>query len=302
MKVKKVLALTDNDSQVQELASAAVELGEEVVLVYGGEKDAAVGAARAYWLGDFKNSTFINSVSDVVAIVAKEQPDLVLVCNSTNGRLAAGYISVANDVAVMSDASSVEVTDGGIVTTRMVYGGAAIKTDKSTSAMTVIVLASGAFPVVDLPKTEAVEDVSVTGSAVSFVSKQPKTGKTINLGLAKRVVAVGRGVPNEELMNDINKIADALEAGVGCTRPIAEDNHWLPKETYIGVSGVMMKPDFYIGFGISGQIHHMVGINSARTLIAVNKDKNAPIFQQCDYGMIADVTEVLPKLAEKLAK
>ena len=110
MKVKKVLALTDNDSQVQELASAAVELGEEVVLVYGGEKDAAVGAARAYWLGDFKNSTFINSVSDVVAIVAKEQPDLVLVCNSTNGRLAAGYISVANDVAVMSDASSVEVT------------------------------------------------------------------------------------------------------------------------------------------------------------------------------------------------
>ena len=302
MKVKKVLALCDNDSQVQELASAAVALGEEVVLVFGGAKDAACGAAKAYWLGDLNSASFIDCVPDVVKIVAEEKPELVLCCNSTNGRLAAGYISVANDVAVMSDASSVEVTDAGVVTTRMVYGGAAIKTDRSTTAMTVIVLASGAFPIVELAKTESVVDVAATGSAVTFVSKQPRVGKTINLGIAKRVVAVGRGVPNEELMQDINKIADALEAGVGCTRPVAEDNHWLPKETYIGVSGVMMKPDFYIGFGISGQIHHMVGINTARTLIAVNKDKNAPIFEQCDYGMIADVSEVLPKLAEKLAK
>ena len=300
MKVNKVVVISDNDSQIQELVSAAVAVGEEVVLVYGGAKDAAVGANKAYWLGEFQGSSFINAVPAVVELVAKEQPQLVLVGNSSNGRLVAGYVAVANDVAVLSDAASLEVVEGGVVATRMVYGGAAIKTDKSTSAVNVVVLASGAFPVVELAQTAAIEEVAVAGAAVTFVEKQVKTGKTINLGLAKRVVAVGRGVPSEDLMQPINEIAEILEAGVGCTRPIAEENHWLPKETYIGVSGVMMKPNFYLGLGISGQIHHMVGINTAKTLIAINKDKNAPIFSQCDYGVIADVAEVLPKLVAKL--
>lgn len=300
MKVKKVLVIADNDSQIQELASAAAELGEEVVLVYGGEREAAAGADKAYWLGELRNDSFINCIPQLIKLVAEESPCIVLASGSSNGRLAAAHVAVANDAAVLSDASSLIVDAEGVTVTRMVYGGAATRTDKSCADLHVVVLSAGAFPVIELAKTGNIQDVPAAGGSVRFIEKQAKTGKTINLGLAKRVVAVGRGLPSEELMVPVRELADILDAGIGCTRPVAEDNHWLPKETYIGVSGVMMKPDLYLGLGISGQVHHMVGINTAKTLIAINKDKNAPIFAQCDYGLVADVAEVLPKLLEKL--
>ncbi len=300
MKAKKILVIADNDSQIQELASAAAELGEEVVLVYGGEREAAAGADKAYWLGELRNDSFINCIPQLIKLVAEESPCIVLASGSSNGRLAAAHVAVANDTAVLSDASSLTVDAEGVTATRMVYGGAATRTDKSCADLHVVVLSAGAFPVTELAKTGNIQDVPAAGGSVRFIEKQAKTGKTINLGLAKRVVAVGRGLPSEELMVPVRELADILDAGIGCTRPVAEDNHWLPKETYIGVSGVMMKPDLYLGLGISGQVHHMVGINTAKTLIAINKDKNAPIFAQCDYGLVADVAEVLPKLLEKL--
>lgn len=98
------------------------------------------------------------------------------------------------------------------------------------------------------------------------------------------------------------QLAAAIGAEVGCTRPIAEEEKWMDKARYIGVSGVMAKPELYIGIGISGQVQHMVGVSSARTIIAINSDKNAMIFNQCDYGIVGDLKTVLPALTAKLSK
>lgn len=87
---------------------------------------------------------------------------------------------------------------------------------------------------------------------------------------------------------------------MGCSRPIAEGEKWMSKERYIGVSGVFLKPNLYISLGISGQIQHMVGVNQAKTLVAVNKDKNAPVFKQVDIGLVADLYKVLPLIVEKM--
>ena len=95
-------------------------------------------------------------------------------------------------------------------------------------------------------------------------------------------------------------VAAKLGGECGCSRPLAEGVDWMPREAYIGVSGMMLAPKMYLGIGISGQMQHMVGVNHAGTMFAVNKDKNAPIFKQCDYGLVGDLKDVLPKLAAAL--
>ena len=92
------------------------------------------------------------------------------------------------------------------------------------------------------------------------------------------------------------ELCDKIGGGLGCSRPLTEGVDWLPRETYIGVSGLMLSPKVYVSLGISGQMQHMVGANRSGVIFAVNKDKNAPIFKQCDYGLVGDIVDVLPAL------
>ncbi|WP_226963138.1 FAD-binding protein [Sutterella seckii] len=114
-------------------------------------------------------------------------------------------------------------------------------------------------------------------------------------------VGVGRGIAKEADLALADALAKAIGAEVGCSRPIAEGEHWMERERYIGVSGVLLKGDVYVALGISGQIQHMVGVNDCGTIIAVNKDKNAPIFNYCDYGIVGDIYKVLPELTKALS-
>ncbi|HBR09149.1 MAG TPA: electron transfer flavoprotein subunit alpha, partial [Clostridiales bacterium] len=124
----------------------------------------------------------------------------------------------------------------------------------------------------------------------------------VNLPAAKRVIGVGRGFSNEEDLELARDLAKAIGAEIGCTRPIAEESKWMPRETYIGVSGVMLKPELYFAIGLSGQVQHTVGINQSGTIIAINKDKEAPIFRYADYGIVGDLRKILPQLSGLLKK
>ena len=147
----------------------------------------------------------------------------------------------------------------------------------------------------------AVSELPASAAASArLVERRPRTVESVNLAAARRVVSVGRGVAAQEDLALVDELAAALEAEVGCTRPVAEGSGWMARERYIGVSGALLKPDLFVAVGLSGQIQHMVGANSAKTIVAVNKDKNAPVFKQCDYGIVADLYEVLPKLSAAL--
>ena len=98
------------------------------------------------------------------------------------------------------------------------------------------------------------------------------------------------------------ELAAVLNAEVGCSRPIAEGENWMERERYIGVSGVLLKSDLYLTLGISGQIQHMVGGNGAKVIVAINKDKNAPIFNYADYGLVGDIYKVVPALISQLSR
>ena len=300
MKVSKVMVVAESAAQVKELVSAASVLGKEIVLVYAGAREIAAGANKAYWLGDLANDSFINHIPTVVDLANTEQPALVLLGNGANGRLTATHIAVANNTAVLSDISGLEIAEDGILTKRMVYGGAAFKTDKSTAKTTVVVLSPRTFPALELDATDNIIDAVEGKEIVAFTNKQIIEASGPNLATAKRVISVGRGLGKEELLESVHAVAKALDCAVGCSRPVAEEYHWMPKGAYIGVSGAMVKADAYIALGISGQIQHMVGVNGSRTIFAVNKDRNASIFQQCDYGLIADLAVLMPILVEKL--
>ena len=124
----------------------------------------------------------------------------------------------------------------------------------------------------------------------------------MDLSKAKRVVGVGRGLAAQDDLKMVHELAAVLNAEVGCSRPIAEGENWMERERYIGVSGVLLKSDLYLTLGISGQIQHMVGANASQTIFAINKDKNAPIFQYADYGIVGDAVKILPALTAALAR
>ena len=299
MKVNNVWVISEQPASVCGLVSAAKELGEHVVLVYAGEKTAAVGADKAYWLGDMSSDSFVNYIPAIVELVKSDSPELVLTGVSANDRLAGSAIAAALRCAVFSDVSELNVSEDGVVAKRMVYGGAAFKTEKSNTKTTVVVLPAGLYEEVALDVVADIAEVNAVGG-VTLVEKKVVEKKASNLPSAKRVISVGRGVGTQELLDTVKQLADVLECEIGCTRPMAEDLMLMPKDTYIGISGLMLKPNLYIGIGLSGQIHHMIGINTSKTIVAINKDKSAPVFSDCDYGIVANLEDVIPALIEKL--
>ncbi len=122
----------------------------------------------------------------------------------------------------------------------------------------------------------------------------------MNLGAARTVVAVGRGLKAREDVALLDELAGAMGGELACSRPLAEGVDWLPKERYIGISGQHIAPELYVAVGISGQLQHMVGVREAGVIVAVNNDKNAPVFGQCDYGVVGDLYQVVPALTAAL--
>lgn len=294
-KANKVWVIAKNSEAIAYLTTAAQTLGNEVTLVFSGAATQAMGADRAYHAGD---GSFAQYLPAVIEKIKAEAPEVILTDTSSDGRLAAGLIAAALDAASLVEPSSLDTVQE-LVSSRMVYGGAANKVEKVTADHVVITLSAGMFESSEKSACASIEELPASGG-ISFADKQQRTAKKVNLAAAKKIIGVGRGAAGAEHLERAKELAELVNAELGCTRPIAEEEKLMPKETYIGVSGVMCKPSVYIGLGVSGQIQHMVGVNSADVIFAVNKDKDAPIFQQSDYGLVGDIKELLPVIIERL--
>ncbi len=122
--------------------------------------------------------------------------------------------------------------------------------------------------------------------------------KAVDLKGAERIVSIGRGLSKKEDLSLIEELADALKAQLGCSRPLVEDYKWLKLERQVGLTGTTVAPKLYLAIGISGQIQHVVGMKDAQVVVAINNNKNAPIFEVADYGIVGDLYEVVPQLKE----
>lgn len=299
-KLNNVWVISDNPDALTELCAGAAPLGERTTLVYAGDR-AAAGADAYLYLGELTDDRrFVDYIPSIVAIAVERKPELIITSTTQNGRLLAGRLAAALGTSVLTDLASL-TAENGVTGSRMVYGGAAFRTENVAAGPAVACVGPGCFEAAEPKPAGLAEDVPFVAPAftIKHLSRRPKTGEKVNLAAAKKVVAVGRGFTAEEDLEMARTLARAVGAEIGCTRPISEEEQWMSNDRYIGVSGKMLKPELYIAIGISGQTQHMVGCNQSKVLFAINKDKNSGIFKQCDYGIVGDLNKILPQLNKK---
>ena len=250
--------------------------------------------------GGFDTVVYNKIVSQVADQVGA---DVVLLNHSANGKALLGGLAVALDAGVVSQVNAVPTPDGaGIKVTKPVFSGKAVATYTVTSPKKVLSLMGNAIPPQEVGADCAVESMSVDVPGSSVTIKEVKTvDGTVPLPEAELVVSAGRGMKGPENWAIIEELADTIGATTACSRPVA-DTGWRPHHEHVGQTGVAIRPNLYIAAGISGAIQHLAGVNSSKCIVVINKDPEAPFFKAADYGVCADLFDVVPKLNEAFKK
>lgn len=271
-------------------------MADEVVLVSFGEAPEAV-ADKIARISVPEGSVLDDAADTVISVFDAEQPGIVIVEPTRHMKTIAGKLAAHASTSVITDVMSFE--DGA---KSLYFGGVAERVQKPRGDVAVYTVGAGAFEGAEASGGNAVEDVAWVAPAnpMKLVSSKPIEKSGVDLNKADIVVAAGRGFAEESELDLARALCDKLGGGLACSRPLTEGVDWLPTELYVGVSGLMLSPKAYVACGISGQMQHMVGCNRAGTMFAINKDKNAPVFKQCDYGLVGDIKDVLPALAAAL--
>jgi electron transfer flavoprotein alpha subunit len=287
--------------------TAAAKLGE-VHLLVAGENVGGVAEAAAKIAGVGKvhvadNAIYAHALPENVApliVGLMGHHDAFLAPATTNGKNIAPRVAASLDVAQISEILSVEGEDSF---TRPIYAGNAIATVKSSDAKKVITVRGTAFAkAAATGGTGTVEAVSAGADAglSSFVGSEMSASERPELTSAKIIVSGGRALGSSEQFHQlIDPLADKLGAGVGASRA-AVDAGYAPNDYQVGQTGKIVAPEIYVAVGISGAIQHLAGMKDSKTIIAINKDEDAPIFQVADIGLVGDLFKILPELTEKL--
>ena len=265
----------------------------------------AHGANQAY-VGDNPALTVFQAgvyAAALAQIVDQAEADIILMASTRRGRELAPRLAQKLSAGCVTDAISLSLQDGRLVAERRALGGNTVSRETITSRQQVIAVTPRLFDA--QPGGEGVgHAVQVTlelePPATKLVELRSKKAGGVNVEEAEILVCIGRGLSEESALPMIQNLAEALGGVVGCTRPISHEYHWLPEAQMVGLSGKVSSPRLYIGVGISGQIQHTVGIMDSNVIVAINKDKNAPIFKMADYGIIGDLYQVVPRLIEQL--
>ena len=287
--------------------TAASRLGEVHLLVAGSSVGAiAEQAAKIAGVGKVHvadDAAYGHGLAENVApLVAKlmEGHDAFLVPATTTGKNIAPRVAALLDVMQISDIMSVEGDD---TFTRPIYAGNAIATVRSSDAKKVITVRTTAFEKAARDGGSGqVEAVSGTGDQglSSFVGAEIAHSERPELTSAKIIVSGGRAFGSSEQFHSLlDPLADKLGAGVGASRA-AVDAGYAPNDYQVGQTGKVVAPELYVAIGISGAIQHLAGMKDSKTIVAINKDEDAPIFQVADIGLVGDLFKIVPELTEKL--
>ncbi|MEG2369398.1 MAG: electron transfer flavoprotein subunit alpha/FixB family protein [Raoultibacter sp.] len=293
----KMLVIAQHEDALNELAYGASALSDKVIAVAVGFTPSASCAQDVYTLSVPKENIVDDCAASLISLYEQEAPDAVLVESTRSLKVVAGRLGAHAQTAVIVDALS--LVDG--VAETMYFGGVGIRMLKP-AGKGIFVVSPSIFEGEPVVAQAAVSELPWVDPpcAVALVEARPIEKSGVDLTKAEIVVGAGRGFAEEDDLDLARSMCDKLGAGLGCSRPLTEGVNWLPTETYIGVSGLMLSPKVYIALGISGQMQHMVGCNRADVVFAINKDKNAPIFKQSDYGIVGDLKTVLPALLDLL--
>lgn len=304
--MSSIFIYADKPALCGELISLAKELGQTscVISLNAAETEqfAQLGADKVYLLKGESNwpENYARAMAD---LLQDESADLLLVGATIRGRDIAAKIAAYLKCGLVGDASTVTRTDNGVETTRMIYGGAVVQTSL-LQGFNVITVPAGKCEcaTAGAGSSEIITREVKTASQVELLETAAIEKQGIDLCQANKVVCIGLGVENQHDLKLVEELTDALGAALACTRPISEEKGWLPADSYIGISGKAIKPDLYVGLGVSGQVQHTVGIRDSKIIVAVNNNDKAPIFRIADYGIVGDLYEILPLLTQAIRK
>lgn len=246
--------------------------------------------------GDFDSLAYTSILNEVTI---KTEASLVVLNHSSTGKSLAGALGARLDGGVATGVNSVVKSAGqGVEVERPVFSGKALVEVRLSGKRNVITLMGNAIQPQMIGEPCAVEslDVAVAEPAVSVVEVKTVDG-TVPLPEAELVVSAGRGMKGPENWGIIEELADVLGATTACSRPVA-DTGWRPHHEHVGQTGIAIRPNLYIAAGISGAIQHLAGVNSSKCIVVINKDPEAPFFKAADYGVCADLFDVVPRLTE----
>ena len=279
--------------------------GQCVAVTFGsmngkaGELGAADAVISVGGSDDFNPESYAAAVQSVVSA---KSPSLVMVGSTSMGMDIANAVATVLDIPTISYCTDINTSGSGFSCTSSMYGGKMNAVTNLDGPAVAMVLA-GAFnaDAGRIPGSPTVEDFSADSGAGKIRFKQliePEVGN-VDITQSEILVAVGRGIGSKDDIELAEELADILDADLACSRPLV-DAGWMSKAHQVGKSGMKVKPKIYIALGISGAPEHIEGMKSSSTIIAINSDKNAPIFDVAHYGMTEDLFDVVEELVEEL--
>ncbi|WP_439027767.1 electron transfer flavoprotein subunit alpha/FixB family protein [Haloarchaeobius sp. DT45] len=315
-----ILAIAEHRrGELRDVSFELVTAGRELADATGGDLHVAVISGD---LDDFAEQLNVAGVDTIHTVSNGEEfnhdvyaqaveqlydalgPQVLLMPNSVNGLDYAPAVANRLDLPYVSDVVAMELDGDSLSATREMYGGK-VETKTQLSAEHVAVSIRSA----EWPTTEDTGDATVESFDVDLDEDLVRSTVTgfeevgsgdVDISEADVLVSIGRGIEEEDNLDLIFDLAEALDATVSSSRPIV-DAGWLPKNRQVGQSGKVVTPDVYIAIGISGAVQHVAGMKGAETIVAINTDPNAPIYDIADYGIVDDLFEVVPALTEQFS-
>ncbi len=256
-------------------------------------------------LGQYTPDAFTMALKDVID---QKKPAVVLMAHTYQARDFAPMLAARLRVSLLTDVIGISGDGASATFTRPMFQGKLTATVRATSSGPAIVTVQiGAFraDAVRRGGSPSVSPVEITIDTAA-IRQQPEAPfqeakQAVDLSQAERIVAVGRGIKSQDNLPLAQNLAKAMGAEIAASRPIC-DSGWLPMERQVGSSGQTVAPRLYVALGISGAIQHLVGMKGSRTIVAINKDADAPIFEVADYGIVGDLFEIVPALTAELQK
>jgi electron transfer flavoprotein alpha subunit len=263
------------------------------------------GTDKVIWsenplLTDFSADVYTEALYQIINM---SSPELLLIGSTRRGKELAARVAQKWSAACVTDAIALDMKDNELVVSRYTLGGATISVGVLKALRKIVSVMPKAF---ELGPRESIlgkvveASLKLQDSKLKVIERKAKQSERVNLEEAQALVCVGRGLSKKEDLASVEALAKALNAEIGCTRPLSHDWQWLSEQREVGLSGKKCKPHLCVSLGISGQIQHTVGIRGAKIIVAINTDKSAPIFEIADYGVVGDLYKVLPLLIEKI--